>query len=500
MTGQVCCVDHTRPGTKVIAGRWFCDEHYAKAAYKRGGVWRSEIAGVVGLLVFVGALVGVDAALQPNLGGSALLLVGVVMALVPAALWLFFFYQQDRLEPEPVHNVARMFLIGLALAGALGIPFTDQFFKVSDWLYRDTLTTVLGSIFLPGAVEAFVVYATLRYFIFDSPEFDERTDGVIYGTAAALGYATALNLQFILSSGGAALGAGEIFVTEVALARAAFGGLLGYFVGRSKLEQEPVWWLPVGLLLTAVLNGLFNYVRGIADPGEVMIGTETGLPSFTGLLLAGGLAIVVAVVVYYLINRDIARSLGGDQPAATIDPTVGDRRANYAAVGTLVAMLIVGALAWNNAVNRTAPFDQGGVRGAYPAYFGDATDEGEVLRVVDNVGTGAEFAILTRDLSGSEDAESVADALGGQRGTDFQAYKVVSRGASVVNGKPAFVQRFAYVDPLSLVGAVPEVREGADYIFTNGSRAIVVTLLTSPDDVEEVEPLFARFLNSLLFQ
>ncbi|MBF8282757.1 MAG: hypothetical protein HW378_1672, partial [Anaerolineales bacterium] len=31
MTAQVCCVDHERPGTKVIAGRWFCDEHYAKA-------------------------------------------------------------------------------------------------------------------------------------------------------------------------------------------------------------------------------------------------------------------------------------------------------------------------------------------------------------------------------------------------------------------------------------------------------------------------------------
>jgi len=163
-------------------------------------------------------------------------------------------------------------------------------------------------------------------------------------------------------------------------------------------------------------------------------------------------------------------------------------------------MLVVGALAWNNAVNSTTAFNQGGVAGAYPSYFGEATGEGEALRVVDTTGISAEFAILTQDLTGSQDAKSVADELGGQRGADFQAYKVVSRGESSVNGQTAFVQRFAYVDPLSLVGVVPEVREGVDYIFTSGNKAVIVTLLTSPDDIAEVEPLFARFLNSLSFQ
>jgi hypothetical protein len=50
-------------------------------------------------------------------------------------------------------------------------------------LYRDSLTTFVGSVFLIGGVEAFIVYATVRYFIFYSPEFDERSDGVIYATA-----------------------------------------------------------------------------------------------------------------------------------------------------------------------------------------------------------------------------------------------------------------------------------------------------------------------------
>ena len=498
MAAQICCVDQERPGARVIAGRWFCEEHYQKAVYKRAGVWRTGIVAVVGLLIFVAAVVAVDTYLQLQLSGAVLLGTGVVLALVPAALWLIFFYQQDRLEPEPVGNVARMFVIGLALAGAFGIPLTDQFFGVQDWLYRDSATTWLASIFVIGAVEAFMIFATVRYFIFDSPEFDERTDGVIYGTAAGLGYATALNLQFILGSGGAALGPGEIYVAEVALAQAAFGGLLGYFLGRAKLEQEPVWWLPAALGLVTLLNGLFMVLRGQLDQGTISVaGQGAGLPSVTGLLLAGGLAIVVTAAVSVLINRDISRSLADKQPPATADPTIGDRRANFAAIGTFMVLLAIGAFAWYNAVSRAQTFEAGGFRGAYPDFFSESTAEGDVIRVTDLFGTGAEFSIATLPLSGSETAEAVAGALAGSRSTDYAIYKVLNSGRVTVNDKIAYTQQFAYVDPRGLTGAAPEVLQGRDYIFIESGRAVIVTLLTTPADLASVEPQFARFLNSL---
>ncbi|HWQ12934.1 MAG TPA: PrsW family glutamic-type intramembrane protease [Roseiflexaceae bacterium] len=468
--------------------------HVSKAAQERKSVWRSELIAIVGLLVFVAAVVGIDSALRPTLGGAALQLTGIVLALVPAALWLFVFYQQDRLEPEPVGNVARMFVIGLALAGALGIPLTDQVLRVQEWLYRDTLATVLGSAVI-GAVQAFVVYATVRYFIFDSPEFDERTDGVVYGTAAALGYATALNIQFILSSGGAALGPGEVFVAEVALAQAAFGGLLGYFLGRAKLDREPAWWLPAGFLVTVVLNGAFHLLRGQVETGSLAVGAESGLPSFAGLLLAGALAVVVTGVVFVLVRRDIARTLRG-QGARADDAHVGDRSANALVVGLFALLLLVGVLTWNAATNATTAFSREGVAGAYPAAFGEATAEGEVLRASDPLGTEASFVV--RALPAAE-LKAITTQLASERSEAFLAYKVTSTGAGTVAGKQANTQRFVYVEDGGLTDAAPRVIEGVDYIVVSGDRAVVITMVAPSERIPEVEPLFDRFVASLSF-
>jgi RsiW-degrading membrane proteinase PrsW (M82 family) len=136
---------------------------------QRAGWWQSAIMAIVGVLVFTAIVVGLDAALKPELSGTALILVGVLLAIIPAVLWIVFFYVQDRVEPEPKKEVFKIFIVGLALASAIGIPLTDQVFKVGDWLYRSTESTALGAFFVIGAIEAFIVYVTVRFFMAQPP-------------------------------------------------------------------------------------------------------------------------------------------------------------------------------------------------------------------------------------------------------------------------------------------------------------------------------------------
>lgn len=279
----------------------------AKAVHERKHVWRDEILLIVSLVVFVGIVYVLDDAIKPVFTSTTLLLTGVFLALVPAAIWLIFFYLQDRAEPEPKGFVLGVFALGALLAAAVGIPVVENLFRVSHWLRTDTLTIILGGILVVGFTQEFLKYAAVRYSIYNSDEFDEPTDGVIYATAAGLGYATVLNIQFVVSNGGVDLGAGIIRMAVVALAQAAFSGITGYFLGRAKFESEQIWWMPLGITIAAVFNGLFNWLQGIVTrPTITLSGATTN--TWMGLVLAAVVALVTTGIILWLVRRSV-RSL-----------------------------------------------------------------------------------------------------------------------------------------------------------------------------------------------
>lgn len=307
MPENLCCVCG-EPGVHSLGGRWFCERHYQTATRERRGAWRSNLGLILALVIFVGLIYALDAFIQPVFTPSTLLLAGVLLAIVPALIWLGVFYQQDRLEPEPKGFVLGVFALGALLAAAIGVPLVENFFRVSDWLYTDTLTTILGGILVVGFTQEFLKYAAVRYSIYNSAEFDEATDGVVYATAAGLGYATVLNVMFVVQNGGVDLGAGIIRMAVVALAQAGFAGITGYFLGRAKFESEPLWWMPLGITLAAVANGLFNWARGEVTRGGVSLSGGTANP-WSGLILAAVVAFICLGAVSWLISRNVKSAL-----------------------------------------------------------------------------------------------------------------------------------------------------------------------------------------------
>lgn len=312
MQTLTCCVCH-RPldsDAPHLGNRAYCPEHWAKLNHTRSSVWRSGVAYVVAIALFAMGAAFLLRTIQPSLSGAGLTLAGVVLALTPAALWLAFFYVQDRLEPEPKGYVIGVFALGALLAGAIGIPVVRDLFSIQDWLGASPLVTLLGSILIVGFVQEFLKYAAVRYSVYNSSEFDERLDGVLYGTAAGLGFATMLNIHYIVGSGGVNLSMAAIQVTVTALAQASFAGITGYFLGRAKFEEEPVWWLASGLALAATLNGLFHVLLGnLVRSGSALTG-QTVNP-WLGLLLATVLAAVSLGVILSLMRRASRLTLTG---------------------------------------------------------------------------------------------------------------------------------------------------------------------------------------------
>jgi RsiW-degrading membrane proteinase PrsW (M82 family) len=280
----------------------------------RGSVWRATIASLSALVLF-GVVVAVTAGLtQPALAGTALVWAGIGLALVPAALWLAFFYAQDRLEPEPKRYVVAVAVIAALLASAVGIPVVRSLYRVQDWLGYSLLVNILGSILVVGFVQEFLKWASVRYSIYLLPEFDERMDGILYGTAAGLGYATMLNIHYVVDSGGVDLAVGVVRIVVTALAQASFAGISGYFLGRAKFEEEPVWWMPLGLTLAASLNGIFSVLLGGLTRTRAVVTGQMATP-WLGLAAATVVAGLTLFVLLYLIRRANRMTLTGTQGA-----------------------------------------------------------------------------------------------------------------------------------------------------------------------------------------
>jgi protease PrsW len=265
-------------------------------AHNRQGFWLAAAVELGGLLLFV-AIFNLLDSVGDGLDGPGLILLGLLMSLVPALLWLGFFYRLDRLEPEPKSKLFGVFALGALATAAVAYPLLEGFFEVDQWLYSSTGTQFIGGILVVGFIQAAVVYLVVRYGIYTDPEFDERVDGVIYAVAAGLGMATVINFFYVMEHGGVDLGIGSIQMVVTALAHASFAGILGYFLGQARFERTPIYYLPAGLALVATLNGVFFLLEDRVTTAGL------GVNPWNGLILALIMAAITLSVVFWLVNR-----------------------------------------------------------------------------------------------------------------------------------------------------------------------------------------------------
>lgn len=289
-----------------------------RVTHNRVGFWLALLLALAGLAGFVLIFNLGFAAIGNNLSDPARIGLGLIFSIVPAALWLAFFYRLDRMEPEPKQMVINVYLLGVLLAAALYGPVLQQFFAIDRWLYDHWWTRLLGGILIVGCFEQFLVYVAVRYSVFHHPEFDERMDGMIYAVAAGLGLATVLNFLYVLKHGGVDLDIGSIRMVVNALALASFAGVQGYFIGQSRFEQTPIYYLPSGLFLAACLNGLFFYILEQAASGGWTV------HPWRDLILAGVVAVSTLAILFWLMARANEETLRLAQSTAALPPPVDE--------------------------------------------------------------------------------------------------------------------------------------------------------------------------------
>ena len=187
----------------------------------------------------IGVLLALIEALGAGLG--ILFLPAFIVAIIPASLYLYWIYRNDRFEPEPMWLVALAFGWGAAstlialILNEIIIPLFAGWAGAAAFVEEPA--KILG---------VFLIATATRL----KKELNDHLDGLIYGAAAGLGFGFVENILYII--GGLAKGAYLIIaVRAVTIGMHMFcTGLIGWWIGYLKVNGLPV-------NLTNVLPALF---------------------------------------------------------------------------------------------------------------------------------------------------------------------------------------------------------------------------------------------------
>src|SRR5213075_785633 len=144
------------------------------------------------------------------------------------------------------------------------------------------------SYIVAGLVEESAKAACLYLAVWRHPAFDERFDGIVYGTRAGLGFALVENVGYLLGAQSLS-GFVGIFIMRAVLAvpgHAIWAGFMGYWAARKKFDDKGPG-LFGGLMLAILMHG--TYDAALFMCGALPRGME-------GLIL---LLILVPVVVVF---------------------------------------------------------------------------------------------------------------------------------------------------------------------------------------------------------
>jgi drug/metabolite transporter (DMT)-like permease len=107
----------------MLNGRAFCEYHYARVGQNRRGMWLAMLILIIGLAAFVAAVFYAAPAMRTSLQRPLLIIVGFLLALVPALVWLGVFYLQDRVSRS--RNDSSSVSLFWACTGGGDRPATD---------------------------------------------------------------------------------------------------------------------------------------------------------------------------------------------------------------------------------------------------------------------------------------------------------------------------------------------------------------------------------------
>jgi len=179
----------------------------------------------------------------------------VALAIAPSIAIILFVYFRDKYEKEPLRILVWCFIFGiLSIIPAILIELAPGFSQ--EDISNNMLITLVYAFLFVGLGEEFSKYFFIRVYAFRKKDFNEPFDGIIYSLMVSMGFATAENIFYVLDGG---LSTGMMRMFTAVPAHAAFGILMGYYIGLAKFRKNRFFYLLTALLMAAIAHGAYDF-------------------------------------------------------------------------------------------------------------------------------------------------------------------------------------------------------------------------------------------------
>lgn len=237
----------------------------------------------------------------------------LTIAILPTFVIFFIVIKNAKAAREPFKKIAKVFGISVGstiiamILELLGEALEKAVFKSMGLPVDTVLYVLIETMLVVALVEEGCKYFSFKLMIFHDRAFDNTYDGLIYGAAAALGFATFENILYVLGGG---IGTGILRAVLSVPLHACTGIFMGYYFGISKYKkyndiQQDKNPQRKAYVISVVIHALYDFF--------LMANEAENAPEWFPVVTVIGV-IVIMIIVYVLMILTIRKGKREDQP------------------------------------------------------------------------------------------------------------------------------------------------------------------------------------------
>ncbi|MFT3934034.1 MAG: PrsW family glutamic-type intramembrane protease [Chitinophagaceae bacterium] len=220
----------------------------------------------------------------------------LALSIAPALAIIIYIYRKDSYDKEPKKYLLVSFLLGmLSTVPAILLEKLGGIIFGNTNGYSSVLYYAFFAFVIVAASEEGCKFAMVKWYAYPKKNFDEPFDGIIYSVMVAMGFATLENIGYVQQHG---IGTAILRMFLSVPAHAAFGTVMGYFIGLAKFNKEKsTAYLITGIAVAIIFHGSFDFFLFLQDS------------IYVKQYVSQGLLFMGAIVSYYFAVRFSLRAI-----------------------------------------------------------------------------------------------------------------------------------------------------------------------------------------------